>query len=145
MDINFAKHKVLGVHYRGRDKVTESPVLDFEAYDQRIAALLNDGLFDKVFFCTDEIHLKERLVEKYGDRIVTYALRADYTLHTADAGHLGKGLHFDHPTPVLQWDDAIMECYLLSGCHALMGSSTSSFTLFATFIRPLLPHIVLNA
>jgi hypothetical protein len=140
----FKDNRILGVHYRGRDKVQEAAIVPFEEYEHQMDSLLNNNLCDKIFFCTDELQLRERVKERYGDSCILYTLEADYRLHMK-GGFETMGLHFNNPTPYLQAKDTLIECYLLSSCHLLASSTRSSFSLFATFLRPDIPHIIINA
>ena len=143
--VRFGPNRVLGFHYRGRDKVNESAIAPFEEYDKIIDDLLSKKICDLVFFCSDELDLREGLQNKYGDKLLLYDLEANYYFHRSSDENLKIGLHFNSPTPYLQGKDSLIECYLLSKCDMLLSSSNSSFSLFATFINPRIPHIILNA
>jgi len=141
----FGSSRVLGVHYRGRDKVTEIPILPFSEYERKIDSLLSGNICDLIFFCSDELSLREYVKNKYKNKVFLYNLEGDYTFHQSSEGKEGVGLHFHNITPYLHGKDTIIECYLLSKCHLLLSSSFSSFSLFSTFINPDLTHIVLNS
>ncbi len=54
----------------GTDKVRETPLLDFSAYEHRIERMLGMGICDKFFFATDELHLKEYVRKKYKEKAI---------------------------------------------------------------------------
>jgi hypothetical protein len=142
---HFRGYRVLGIHYRGRDKIQETAIVPFEEYEKQIDIFLANDLCDKVFFCTDELKYRQRIKDRYGNKAIFYKLEADYHLHAGTEGYESMGLHFSNPTPYLQAKDSLIECYLLSSCNLLAAASTSSFALFATFFRPEIPHIMINA
>lgn len=132
-------HKVVGVHFRGTDKVKETPLLDFTAYEHRIGLMLTSGICDRFFFATDELHLREYVRKKYKEKVIMHDLRSAYA-----AAPTRAGLHFSHTTPYLSALDALTECYVLSSCQFLLSSSKSSMSLFATFLNPDLLHLVIE-
>lgn len=131
--------KTVGVHFRGTDKVKETPLLDFGAYEHRIDLMLTAGICDKFFFATDELHLRTYVREKYGEKAIMHDWQSQYAARTGN-----EGLHFSHTTPYLSALDALTECYILSKCQFLLSSSKSSMSLFATFLNPDLLHLVIE-
>ncbi|QNL49818.1 hypothetical protein H8S90_24465 [Olivibacter sp. SDN3] len=137
----FDGHKILGVHYRGTDKITEVNISPFETYLKQIDNLLEHKIFDKVFFCSDEIVLRKKMKTRFKDKAIIYDLKGTYKFIKENPGN---GIHFTATTPFLSGKDAVIECYLLSRCSALMSSFHSSFSLFATFINVNIPHIIIE-
>lgn len=138
---HFSGHRVLGVHYRGKDKITETAIVPIDEYAAKIDYLLESGICDKIFFATDELHLRAEVQKKYKERVIVYQLEGDYSAIRPDSN---KGLHYSSATPFLHAKDAIIECYLLSKCQMLLSSSKSSMSLFSTFINPEIAHIVME-
>ncbi|HEY8954759.1 hypothetical protein [Chitinophaga sp.] len=134
-------HRMLGVHYRGTDKATETNLVPFEEYVEKIDYLLKNRICDRIFFATDEIHLRGYIRKRYRERAVLYSLEGDYS---ATGTNNEKGLHYSLSTPYLHAKDAIIECYLLSNCQMLLSSAKSSMSLFSTFINPAIAHIVVE-
>ena len=141
---HFKNLRVLGVHYRGRDKVNESPILPFSDYEKVIDNLMEKRICDAIFFCSDEFEYRGYLKQKYNERVIVYDLEGNYEAHKSSESRKTMGLHFESPTPYLQGKDSLMECYLLAKCDMLLSSSNSSFSLFATFLNPYIAHIILN-
>src|SRR5690606_26105059 len=110
--------RVLGVLFRGTDKIRETHLLTFEAYEQKIDRMFRMKACDKFFLATDELDLKEHVRQKYPDKILVYDLQGTY-----EPGKRAEGLHFAHTTPCLSAQDALVECYLLARCQFLLSSS----------------------
>lgn len=140
-DQHFKNSRMLAVHYRGRDKVTETQLLDFDYYLQKIRYAIDNNVCDKIFFCSDELPLRKVLMEMYPGKVCTYALEGNYEKASMDKT---AGLHFSTDTNYLQAKDALIECYLLSKCTMLMSSHRSSLSLFATFLNPEIMHVILE-
>ena len=136
---NFGAGRILGVHFRGTDKIKETLVTDFDIYENKIDLLLKQAVCDKFFFATDELSLKKYVKEKYKDKAIIYSLRGKYRDE-----NLTEGLHFVHEDPYLSALDALVECYILARCSFLLSSSKSSMSLFATFINPDLFHLIIE-
>lgn len=137
---HFNDQRILGVHYRGTDKIQETGLLEFDAYLDKIHYILEKNICDQVFFVTDELELKNSVLEKYGDKVLVYTHEGKYQGDYRGA----TGLHFSNNSPYLHAKDALMECYLLSNCTMLLSSHKSSMSLFVTFLNPDLPHIVIE-
>jgi hypothetical protein len=134
-------YRVLGVHYRGTDKVTETELVLFREYENKIEYLLSTNIIDKFYFSSDEIQLKNYVKQKYDGIALVRPFSGSYDY----APNSSTGLHFSHLTPYLSGLDAIMDCYILSKCCLIMSSSKSSLSLFSSFISPNIPHIILEA
>lgn len=138
----FLGSRILGVHYRGKDKIKETHLVPFSEYLIKIDFLLDNNICDKVFFVTDELHLRKYVSARYQNKVILYNLEADYSNIGPDKR---EGLHFSNlNSPYLHAKDALLECYLLSECHLFMSSNHSSMSLFATFINPRLAHIIIE-
>ncbi len=141
-DQHLLNYRMLAVHYRGTDKITETPLLPFTDYLEKIDYLLDNNFYDRVYFATDELSLRSYVKHRYEERVVLYEIEG----HSENIAHSpGIGLHLlPKSQPYLNARNAIMECYLLAQCHALMSSHKSSMSVFATFINPDLFHIILE-
>lgn len=137
---HMSEFRVLGVHYRGTDKITENDLLAFDEYENKIKYILDAGLCDKIFFATDEFKLRERIAARFGQAVIQYNLQGTYDVRRSET----DGLHFAHESPFLSAKDALMECMLLARSSMLMSSLNSSMSLFATFLNPEIPHIILE-
>ncbi|RYE54262.1 MAG: hypothetical protein EOP48_12715 [Sphingobacteriales bacterium] len=138
---NFGDGNTLGVHYRGRDKKTETTLLPFDYYFEKIDEILDKGICTKFFFCTDELSLREIVQLRYKEKVIMYKLE-DTTIDMALPAD--QGLHLISKAPHLQAKDALIETYLLSLCTLLLSSSSSSMSIFATYLNPNILHIPLE-
>lgn len=138
----FSNSRMLAVHFRGTDKITETPLLHFTEYLNKIDYLLNNNFFDKIFFATDELSLRDYVKHRYAEKAVLYSIEEN----TGGKSHLpGTGLHFiPGSSPYLNARNAIIECYLLAQCNALMSSHRSSMSVFVTFVNPDIIHVILE-
>jgi len=139
---SFRDFRTLAVHYRGRDKAEETPIPHFSEFETVIDNLFAKNLIDRMFFSTDELHLRNYVKEKYGDLAISYDLEGDYNHITKENR---TGLHFELKSPYLHAKDALIECYLLSRSDLYLSSHKSSMSLFTTFIEPNIPHIIIEA
>lgn len=137
----FGASRMLGIHYRGTDKVQETPLVSFTVYCRKIELLLEKGSCDKFFFATDELELREYVKMRFKEKAVLYDIEGMLPV----AGHNGVGLHFmPGSSSFMNAKNAIIECYLLARCDFLMSSYKSSMSLFPTFINPDIHHIIIE-
>lgn len=138
----FSGNRMLGVHYRGTDKISETPLLHFSEYVKKIDYLFNGNFCDKLFFATDELELRTYVKNRYGEKAILYDIEGH---QTSAASIPSTGLHFiEGSSPYLNARNAIMEAYLLAGCDLFISSHKSSMSVFVTFINPDIIHIILE-
>ena len=138
---HFGAYRMLGVHFRGTDKVQETPLASFTVYCRKIELLLDRNTCDKFFFATDELGLREYVKMRFREKVILYDVEG--TLPGTE--YSGVGLHFiPESSSFLNAKNAIVECYLLSRCDFLMSSYKSSMSLFPTFINPDIHHIIIE-
>jgi hypothetical protein len=105
---NLANTRRIGVHVRRGDHaqaIRQSPI---EAYEARMDALLAMGEADSFFLATDDPAVRERLVRRYGPRLLSRDGSSD---RSTLAGMRG----------------AVVDLWTLSRCIRLLGSSGSTF------------------
>lgn len=111
---HFDNFFVIGVHYRGSDKLGEAPVISYPEIVASINLLLaeHSTMPIKIFVATDDASFSTYIKEQFPNLIVMRdALRSDNSagVHTrADFAPYQKG------------EDAIIDCLLLSRCSVLM-------------------------
>jgi hypothetical protein len=136
VDTHFAGRRVIGIHYRGTDKVTgDSREAVRVPYSYVIKYL--EGFRDAVLFvATDESSFVSSLKEHFGTNVVCYdAIRSDTRLSI----HSQTGVD----TAFKAGEDALIDCLLLSRCH-LLARTDSNLSLASTFFNPRLPTINLT-
>lgn len=125
---------VIGVHYRGTDKIRESPRASYELMESEIRDVIRKQCLvsPKIFVATDEQGFLEFMQAQFPVQIVaTEALRSvDETtpLHKAEGNKFRKG------------KEALIDCLLLSKCDLLIRTS-SNLSLCSTFFNVNLPVI----
>ncbi len=118
--------RTLGLHYRGRDKLTSAwdtnPVSQEEFVELAHAFLCERPPVDAVFVATDE----HDVVAKIRDR---------FSRHTVV--HLGPVEHHKDPprSPRESRDRAVLDCVLLSRCRSVLKCS-SALSAFAKVLNP---------
>ena len=129
----FGGNFVVGVHYRGTDKLEADPV-SYEAVVEQIqvAMATHTDKQVKIFVATDDSRFAAYVQEKFPHRVVMRnALRSDSA----------TGVHMrDDLAPYTKGEDAVIDCLLLSRCSVLikMASNLSDCSLQFN------PHIPVN-
>jgi len=141
VEINYSNSKVLGVHFRGRDKIKETKISDFNEYIKKIEYFFDNNICDKIFFATDELQYRDSIKKIFKNKAILYCLNNDYSNMNGDKVN---GLHLNPTSPYLHAKDALIECHLLSRCQLLLSSSKSSMSIFATFINPQIGHCIIE-
>lgn len=136
---HFAGKYVLGVHFRGTDKVVEAPQVAWAYCEQTIRNFLaNHPSVDVLFVASDESRFIQYMLEKFPDiAVVSHQdhFRSDgiKAIHSLDGGgdNYSKGF------------DALVNSLLLSKCDALIRSS-SFLSAWASIFNPKVPVVLLN-
>jgi hypothetical protein len=134
----FAKKRVLGVHYRGTDKVLESPAVSYasvRANIERYVQLYPDT--ERIFVATDDL---EFLSDLQTSRISREVISRDDAIRSLDGRPIHESPHTDKYAVNR---DAIVNCLLLSRCDALLKTS-SILSDWAKLFNPQLPTVTLN-
>lgn len=135
---HFANRRVLGVHYRGTDKVEESPVVPYDSVKRNIEHYLK--LFpetDCVFISSDDINFIENMEKASIGCPIIY--RND-SFRSRDGNSIHKSAHTD------KYEinrDAIVNCLILSRCDALLKTA-SILSGWSKLFNPQLPVVTLN-
>lgn len=134
----FAKRRVLGVHYRGTDKILESPMVPYEsvrANIERYVQLYPDT--ECIFVATDDLNFLHDVQTNWISREVIYR---DDAVRSRD----GRSIHESPYTDKYAVNrDAIVNCLILSRCDALLKTS-SILSDWAKLFSPRLPTVILN-
>lgn len=133
---HFKNRFVIGVHYRGTDKLKEAPRVSYERINKTIFKIIKDckELDYIIFLATDEERIVEYLQTIHGEKIVCIN-----AIRSSD----GSPVHYSNHSNYEIGEQAILDCYLLSECDFLIRTS-SNLSLFSTFLNPKLPAILLN-
>ncbi len=128
---------VIGVHYRGTDKITEVRRVSFE----EVLVCLHKYIAEhnlhnyKIFVASDEMQFIEFIQRSFKDAVISYS-----TLRSDDE----KSLHFKLSNNYLHGEEAFIDCILLSRCNFLIRTS-SNLSLWSTYFNPEIPVIELSS
>lgn len=134
---NFKNSFIIGVHYRGTDKMTVAPRVAydevFKEINEKIAEL---GLQDyKIFVATDENDFIKYVSEAFPNKIIYRK--------AAVRSNDGDPVHIQAESPYKVGEDAILDCLLLSRTDFLIRT-TSNLSLWSTYFNPELPFYNLS-
>ena len=133
----FKDAHVLGIHYRGTDKMNnESPFMDYEIMLNAVAYYAHQfkGKKFRIFVATDEQDFMDEMNERFPGQVLTAStIRSDN----------GKPLHTSRIDPYKHGEEALIDCLLLSRCNHLIRTS-SNLSLCSTYFNPELSVELLN-
>jgi hypothetical protein len=135
---HFAERSVVGVHYRGTDKVRESPMVPYERVRRNIDRYLElYPATDCVFVATDDANFLDHLQNSSLGPTLVYR---DDSFRSRD----GSSIHESSPTDKYAMNrDAIVNCLILSRCEALLKTA-SILSGWSKLFNPRLPVVMLN-
>lgn len=132
IDTNFSADYVIGVHYRGTDKVAEAPQAPYEIMTAHINRILSECPTGspQIFVATDEQAFLEYIKKQYPGKIICneHAIRSN----SAVPVHLGCCENYK------KGEDALVDCLLLSRCNSLIKTS-SNLSLCSSYFNPNIP------
>ena len=129
---------VIGIHYRGTDKVEEAAMVPYDAgcltsVDPALQrAGPNRG---KIFVATDEQAFLDHMLEQFPGQVLYREMPRSVD---------GRPIHKRSGDGFRSGADAVIDCLLLSRCSELVRTD-SNLGLFATFFNPELPVQLLGA
>lgn len=133
---SFHSHFVLGIHYRGTDKIYEAPLLSYDEMLVHIAEALKDAPENFLLFvATDDALFLEKVKGAYGERVL-FQKEATRSLN-------GAPIHFKPPSPYNAGLEAIVDCVALSCSDKLLRTS-SNLSRWSSYFNPDLPVIELT-
>jgi len=134
----FAGRRVLGVHYRGTDKAAEAPRLPFEYVRRTVNAFLDENSdFDCLFVSSDEQSFVDFIESAFQGTIPVVShedrerSRSGIAIHRSRSGERFR-----------KAEEAVLNCLLLSRCHALI-KTPSILSGWSRLFNPNLPVILL--
>jgi nodulation protein Z len=131
---HFQGFYVIGVHYRGTDKIHEAPRVYYEDVIAKIREHIPQDKPYQIFVATDEEPFLEMIRENFPNKIVAT---------DAHRSRNEQNVHFNAKEPYKIGEEAIMDSLLLSKCDLLIRTS-SSLSLWSTYFSPNLPTILIN-
>jgi hypothetical protein len=134
----FGNRRVLGVHYRGTDKMEESSIISYDSMKRNIQYYLD--LFpetDCIFVASDDMNFIEYMEKASIGCPVIY--RND-SFRSRDGRPVHRSVHTDK---YKMNRDAIVNCLILSKCDALLKTA-SILSAWSKLFNPQLPVVMLN-
>lgn len=135
-DFHFAGKTVIGVHYRGTDKIKEAPRVNFDSVYFEILSAVD--LFKeknwKLFIATDDQNFLDYINGKWPDKIIatnSHRSKNEQSIHLTGDNLYQKG------------EEAVMDCLLLSKCDYLI-KTPSNLSDAALQFNPNLPVVRLG-
>lgn len=135
---SFGRSKVIGVHYRGTDKIYEDPLAPFEnvaaEVDKAIVQFETDKEAKvKIFVATDQQNFLDYMIERYPSKVIYYQEGARSLNHNA--------VHTSAiATPYKKGEDALIDCLLLSKSDIIIKTS-SNLSLCSAYFNPDIPMV----
>jgi len=131
----FKHHYMIGVHFRGTDKISEAMRTPYETVKHAIDQLVKkNNLSDYgIFVATDEEDFINYMRENYKDICYQDAIRST----------TGRPIHFDNEDPFKAGEDALVDAILLSKTNFLIRTS-SNLSRWSTYFNPDLPVLELS-
>jgi hypothetical protein len=135
---HFDSRRVVGVHYRGTDKVRESPMVPYDSVRRNLDQYLE--LYpetDCIFVATDDANFLDHLRNASLSRAIVCR---DDSFRSRD----GTSIHESSDTDKYAINrDAIVNCLILSRCEALLKTA-SILSGWSKLFNPRLPVVMLN-
>lgn len=132
----FSNTPVIGIHYRGTDKIEEAPTVPYREVLKQVRKYIRENSIEraKIFVATDEAQFLEYMQNEFGDSVIFHS-----TLYSED----GRPIHEYPLNPYLQGEEALIDCLLLSKTDMLIRTS-SNLSLWSTYFNLDLPVLELN-
>lgn len=138
-DLYINNRYVIGIHFRGSDKSSESPRVAFSVVKDEILKVINGRSDYTIFVATDEQGFINYMTEKFGNKIV-YNFDAIRSQDNSPIHHFeGKPMNDPYKLGL----DAVIDSYLLSKTN-IMIRTQSNLSSSAANINPNLRVINLN-
>lgn len=134
---NFKGHFVIGVHFRGTDKVKrEAKPVPFEQVFQEIRSLISELPTKdyKIFVATDEERFLQEIKREFKERVIFSDAR-----RSSD----GRAVHFAHSHSYKTGEEAVVDCLLLSRSNYLLRTE-SNLSFCSGLFNPNLPIKILT-
>lgn len=137
VDKHFKNHFVIGIHYRGTDKISEAPKVAYETVVKTVLDQISKyNLTDfRIFVATDEEAFFKYMKKHFSKRMV---YQQAYRSKNGQPVHLVNNTH-----PFERGKEALLDSLLLSHSNLLIRTS-STLSLWSTYFNPHLKVILLN-
>ncbi|MCE5317962.1 MAG: hypothetical protein LLG04_11480 [Parachlamydia sp.] len=133
---NFKGFHIIGVHYRGTDRVTDASRVPYEEVVDKVQNYIEEChlVNYRIFVATDEQPFLDLMQTIFPKRILAIP-----AARSTDR----KAVHIGSKTPYLQGEEAMIDCLLLSRSSVLFRCS-SWLSTWASAFNPAMPVIMLQ-
>lgn len=132
--------KILGVHVRRTNKITESPLFDINVFLKKASSYVNKGYY--IFIASDEHAVVEKFTKQFPGRVIFYNSHRSFdsspNYHPDYHGRDRKD-----PLNAILGEEILIETILLSKCDLFLHSYTNVATA-VLFFNPILKNIYLD-
>ena len=137
MHDNFTGYRVIGVHYRGTDKVGEVAAVQYSVIIALIQAEIEIDPDIKIFVATDEQRFLKEMCKNFPGKVVAIdAIRSTNGYPVHYPSHRGA-------VNYQKGEEALVDCIVLSQCSKLYRTSSNLSSASMRF-NPTLEVIVLS-
>ena len=105
--------KILAVHKRGTDHITDAPILPTSVYFDNIDIYIES--YDKLLLCTDEDYIIEEFKQRYGKKLIIYN-----SIRATEKNNIGIHQSVGLLNPYKMGEDVIIETYLMAQADFLI-------------------------
>ncbi len=131
---HFQDSFIIGIHYRGTDKISEAPRISYEKVFKEIEKAIKGHDSYKLFVATDEQAFLDAISVRYKGKVIFIeAIRSTN----------GKAIHSSQKNGYQKGEEAVLDCVLLSKTNLLLRTA-SCLSACSTFFNPTLPVILLE-
>lgn len=125
---------IIGIHYRGNDKKTEAPRVNYKKVFKLVEKNIPKDKEFCIFVATDEQQFLDSINKAYPGLVIST---------DSQRSSNGKAVHHLFHNSYETGEQALIDCLLLSRCSLLIRTS-SNLSLWSTFFNPELPVVLLN-
>lgn len=122
---HFTSKFMIGIHYRGTDKISEAVRTPYDKVNDAINNLVINKQDYKIFIATDENNFIDYIKAKFSSIVYQDAIRS-----SSD-----KPIHFDNENPYQAGKEALIDAVLLSETNHLIRTS-SNLSRWSTYFNP---------
>lgn len=132
---HFSGENIIGVHYRGTDKISEAPKVPYKQVVEKVRAVISSSPREcKIFIATDEQAFLNEMIAQFPNRVC-------YTDAHRSSDH--QPVHRLYKNCYEVGEEAVIDCLLLSKSDILVRTA-SNLSTCAGYFNPSLPIIDLN-
>jgi hypothetical protein len=128
--------KILAVHKRGTDHITDAPILPINEYFKSVDMYIKS--YDKLLLCTDEEYTVDEFRQRYGDKLITYN-----SIRSVERNNIGVHQSIGLANPYVMGEDVIIETYLMAYSDFLI-KTVSNVSNSALLINPEIKYVEID-